>query len=222
MMRTLSKQLKSEFELNKYVVVRNVLGRQSQLFFFEYIKMMAELYNTIRTKLPHLYEEAHWGHSALNETACISGSYSRFGDPTIETLLMMLQENVELETGLELIPTYSFFRLYRTGDELLVHKDRPSCEISVSLCAGCVGDELWPIFIEGTPIYLEPGDMVIYRGCDVTHWRDPLEGEMQAQMFFHYNDTNGPYGKDNLYDGRLSMGLPYWESHWYENIISQS
>ena len=45
---------------------------------------------------------------------------------------------------------------------------------------------------------------------------------MQAQIFFHYNDTNGPYSKDDLYDGRLSMGLPYWESQWYENIISQS
>ena len=211
-MKTLSKQSKSEFKEKKYVVVRNVLGKQSQLFFFEYIKMMAERYHTIRTRLPHLYKVAHDGHQAFDEIETESGMYSRYGDPSIETLLMMLQENVELETGLELIPTYSFFRLYTTGDELLVHKDRESCEISVSLCAGYVGDELWPIFVEGTPIYLEPGDMVIYRGCDVTHWRDPLKGEMQAQIFLHWNDINGPYGKDNLYDGRYFLGLSQSDS----------
>jgi len=219
MMRTLSKQSKSDWEEKKYVVVRNVLGRQSQLFFFEYIKMMAERYNTIRNQLPHLYNQAHHGHLA-DAAEFVVGAYSRFGDPAIETLLMMLQKNVELETQLKLIPTYSYMRLYTRGHELVTHRDRPSCEISVSLCTG--GDELWPIFIEGTPIYLEPGDMVIYRGCDVTHWRNPLEGEMHAQIFLHWNDVNGPYGKDNLYDGRLSMGLPYRESSWYENSRTQS
>jgi hypothetical protein len=201
------------------VVVRNVLERQSQLFFFEYIKMMADRYHFIKGHLPHLYEVAHHGHLS-NAAEFAIGSYSRYGDPAIETLLMTLQKTVELETNLELIPTYSFIRIYTTGDELVTHTDRDACEISVSLCAG--GDELWPIFIEGTPIYLEPGDMVIYRGCDVTHWRNPLEGEMQAQIFLHWNDINGPHGNDNLYDGRRSMGLPYWENMWYEDAKRQS
>ena len=211
-MNILSNQLKSEFELNKYVVVRNVLGRQSHLFFFEYIKMMAERYELVRAKLPHLYEQAHYGFLATKYKGEVTKAYSKYGDPAIETLLGVLQETVELEIDLKLIPTYSFFRLYTTGDELLTHRDRDACEISVSLCAGWVGNELWPIIIEGTPIYLEPGDMIIYRGCEVTHWRNPLEGEMQAQIFLHYNDVNGPYGKDNLYDGRLGIGLPFGES----------
>jgi len=179
---------------------------------------MAERYYLIKDTLPHLYDERIIGHKG----APVPGAYSRYGDPFTDSVLLTMKEEVERETGLELIPTYSFFRLYTKGDELFHHKDRPGCEISISLCAGYVGDESWPIFIEGRPLYLEAGDMVIYRGCEVTHWRNPLEGEMQAQIFLHWNDINGPLGKDNLYDGRLSMGLPYWESEWYENIISQS
>jgi len=207
----------SEFELNKYVVVRNALGKQSQLFFFEFIKFMAERYNVIKTTLPHLYEEAIIGHSAVTdyfvENTCKSESYSKYGGAFTETVLLTMQEEVERETGLELLPTYSYLRLYTNGDELLIHKDRKSCEISVSLSVGYVGDGLWPIFIEGHPLYLEAGDMVIYRGCEVSHWRNPLEGDIQAQIFLHYNDKNGPYGEDNLYDGRTFLGLPQ-SSSW--------
>lgn len=204
--------MSSEFELNKYVVVRNVLGKQSQLFFFEFIKFMAERYNLIKVTLPHLYEKNIIGHSSIADhfvmNDCKSRSYSRYGDPFTETLLLTMKEDLERETGLELLPTYSYLRLYTKGDELLIHTDRKSCEISASLSVGYVGNELWPIFMEGRPLYLEAGDMVIYRGCEVPHWRNPLEGEIQAQIFLHYNDKNGPHGEDNLYDGRTFLGLP--------------
>ena len=203
-MRTLNKQSKSEFELNKCVVIRNVLEKQSQLFLFNYIKFMAERYYLIKDTLPDYYNERVIGFEGDD----VPGAYSRYGDPFIETVLLTLKEEVELETGLELIPTYSFFRLYTKGDELLSHKDRPECEISASLCAGYVGDEPWPIFMEERPVYLEAGDMVVYRGGGLSHWRKPLEGEMQAQIFLHWNDINGPYGKDNLYDHRIFLGLP--------------
>ena len=39
-------------------------------------------------------------------------------------------------TGLNLKPTYSYWRLYKTGDVLKRHKDRPSCEVSTTLCLG--------------------------------------------------------------------------------------
>ena len=57
------------------------------------------------------------------------------------------------------------------------------------------------------PVNLEPGDMLIYKGCDLFHWREKFEGEHHLQAFLHYNDKNGPYG-DNLYDGRENLGLP--------------
>ena len=59
--------------------------------------------------------------------------------------------------------------------------------------------EQWPIYMNGTPLYQEPGDLVIYRGCEIEHHRKPLKGKNQAQVFLHYNNKNGPYGEENNY-----------------------
>ena len=41
---------------------------------------------------------------------------------------------------------------------------------------------------------LEEGDAVLYKGCEVDHWREPYtEGTKLAQVFLHYVDANGPY-----------------------------
>jgi hypothetical protein len=59
---------------------------------------------------------------------------------------------------------------------------------------------------EEIPLYLKPGDIIIYRGCEVEHWRDSFLGLNQAQVFLHYNELNGEY--NNLYDGRPILGIP--------------
>ena len=54
--------------------------------------------------------------------------------------------------------------------------------------------KIWPIFITNTAVMLEEGDAVLYKGCEVEHWREPYtEGTKQAQVFLHYVDANGPY-----------------------------
>jgi hypothetical protein len=58
----------------------------------------------------------------------------------------------------------------------------------------------------GAPVYMEPGDMIIYRGCDVDHWRERYKGLNHAQVFLHYNDKNGPF--QELFDGRPILGIP--------------
>ena len=93
------------------------------------------------------------------------------------------------------------------------HKDRPACEISCTLNLG--GDE-WPIFIdptggegqEGVEVLLKQGDALLYRGCDLQHWREPFEGETCYQVFLHYNEFPGKYKLENLHDGRPLIGYP--------------
>tara|TARA_Y100001938_G_scaffold17208_1_gene21166 strand:- start:367 stop:810 length:444 start_codon:yes stop_codon:yes gene_type:complete len=144
----------------------------------------------------------------------------------METLIMKVLPVMKKETGLDLIPTYTYARAYKKGDELKRHKDRPSCEISTTVNLG--GDP-WPIFIDGTgtdnvideyknihkpnapagsKVVLEVGDMLIYRGCELEHWREPFEGDSCGQVFLHYNDVNGPYGTQCLFDGRPKLGVP--------------
>jgi hypothetical protein len=136
------------------------------------------------------------------------------GTVTFDKLLEDLTPHFEQASGFKLFPTYSYARLYNSQDEeLKVHKDRPACEISASLTLDFEGD-VWPIFMganedksEATEVKMEIGDAVMYRGCDIYHWREAYkEGKWQAQVFLHYVDQNGPHAEWK-YDKRESLGL---------------
>jgi len=138
----------------------------------------------------------------------------------METLLQRVKPIMEEHTDLKLLETYSYARLYKKGDVLARHKDRISCEISTTLNLG--GDE-WPIYLDptgktatdpatvaieaGIKVILKPGDMLIYAGCDLEHWREEFKGENCGQVFLHYNIDN-ELNRANIYDGRPFVGLP--------------
>lgn len=125
-------------------------------------------------------------------------------DPTLDSVLEQLVPLMEDETGLRLSPTYCYARIYRPGDVLEKHTDRPACEISVTVTLGYSGG-LWPIFMDGEKFMLETGDGAIYRGCEVEHWRERYcEGNWQTQAFFHYVDALGPH-RDWRYDRRSKL-----------------
>lgn len=136
------------------------------------------------------------------------------GTVTFDKLLEDLTPHFEQASGLKLFPTYSYARLYNTqGEELKNHRDRPACEISATLTLDFEGD-VWPIFMganedksNATEIKMEIGDAVMYRGCDIYHWREAYkEGKWQAQVFLHYVDQNGPHAEWK-YDKRESLGI---------------
>ena len=114
-------------------------------------------------------------------------------DRVMENLSDFLLPKIESAVGMKLLSTYTYFRVYKAGDILPKHIDRPSCEISISLCLRKRGN-IWPIYINNTAVMLEEGDAVLYKGCEVEHWREAYtEGTKQAQVFLHYVDANGPY-----------------------------
>jgi hypothetical protein len=145
----------------------------------------------------------------------VPGAISKYADPFMESLLISLLPTVEESTGLSLSPTYSYYRLYKPGDELKPHTDRPACEISLTINLGYFyntddKDYRWNIFIDGNEAVTEPGDMVIYRGLEMEHWRTPFaasQGSWQVQAFLHYVDVNGPYSMCS-FDGRPMLGFP--------------
>jgi hypothetical protein len=129
-----------------------------------------------------------------------------YGDPLTESFLLNKLKIMEKETGLQLNPTYGFARMYTYLATLPKHKDRPECEVSVTVMVGSSGEE-WPIYMDGTELHLKPGDAAIYLGCDVKHWREEFLGDWHSQFFLHYVDKNGPH-KDRIADGRSSWGRP--------------
>ena len=211
------------FKTKKYQVIRGALSKELANFIFNYMMLQRDAVdfmikqNKVNSANPFI------GNRKDHQ---VPGAYSKYADWVMETLLMYMIPIMKTKTGLELIPTYSYTRVYEKGNILKRHKDRPSCEVSTTLHLG--GDE-WPIFLDpsgqsfvideyknihkpgapkGVRVDLKVGDMLIYSGCELEHWREPFEGNVCSQVFLHYNHANGPYAKTNLLDKRPLLGVP--------------
>ena len=194
---------------NKYQVIKKAVSYELANFIFNYFLLK-------RDAAKFMY-----GNNIIHDNGMfgtwtdqqIPNTYSHYADPVMETLLVKMLPVMKQHTGLDLVPTYSYARAYKKGDTLHRHKDRPSCEISTTLNLG--GDP-WPIFIEpsgevgkeGEKVLLEVGDMLVYSGCELEHWREPFQGNICGQVFLHYNHVNGPFAEKNKFDGRPLLGLP--------------
>ena len=88
----------------------------------------------VATRYALMQEKAAFSPESRDEQ--VPGTHSVYGDSLMETLLGQLHPRVEQWTGLRLHPTYSYYRVYRPGDELMRHRDREACEISVTICLG--------------------------------------------------------------------------------------
>ena len=107
----------------------------------------------------------------------------------METLLQDLKVIMEKESGYKLFETYSYARIYKTGDVLTRHKDRYSCEVSTTMN---LGGEEWPIYLDATgktgragiKIILKPGDLLMYSGCDIEHWRKHFLAKIVVKFFY--------------------------------------
>ena len=185
------------FTNNKYIIVRNFLDK-------DFIRLVS-------TYMQNYINRGNFKPSSEGDH---ESKIAWYGDPLTETILDMCTAGVELQTGLNLIPTYSYARVYREGDELTPHIDRPACEISVT-CNVYANTKQF-IYMQDeqnggkeVEILLEPGDAAIYRGCEVVHWRKKLQpGEINAQFMLHYVQKDGLYA-DVAYDSRPGLGYPF-------------
>ena len=210
------------FKKNKYQVIRGAISKEVADIAFRYLQKSAEAYHLMLNN-----GVTHAGNKLIGSfnDPQVPNSNAKYSDRLMETLLVKTIAVMQKKTGLKLVPTYSYTRLYRKGNILRRHKDRPSCEISTTLCLG--GDN-WPIFIDptgsdnvideyksihkpgapkGVKVDLKPGDMLIYSGCELEHWREPFEGQLCGQVFLHYNHADGQFAKSNLYDKRPMLGI---------------
>jgi hypothetical protein len=189
------------FEDNKYQVIRNAISYDLSNFIFNYQLLR-------RDAVAYMYQNEMIidnGHYGTWKDKQVPNVYSEYADNVMETLLMKMLPIIQKETKLELIPTYSYTRVYERGCTLKKHKDRPSCEISGTLH---LGGNQWDIYVDGNKIKLNIGDMLVYSGCDLEHWREPFDGDLCGQVFLHYNKIKGEFADKNLFDGRPLLGLP--------------
>lgn len=186
----------SKFIANNYTHLKKVLSEEECSKLVDQLKDLVVNRQTVKDSQCPLSEAIH-------------------GAPIFDALLEHLVPVFEQASGKKLFPTYAYARLYAPGEELKIHTDRPSCEISATLTLGFDGD-VWPIYMADhdetknseprvgenekqywlknvSRVDMEVGDAVLYRGQDKVHWREKYtEGRWQAQVFLHYVDQNGP------------------------------
>jgi hypothetical protein len=154
----------------------------------------------------------------------VEGSTSRYYYPPYKFAHSQIRLKLEEAIGKKLYNTYYYDRFYNPGQALTNHADRPACEISVTVHIGSNISTPWPIWIktpdtysddkktevvnkgENRSVILNPGDGMIYKGCERPHWRDPMpteytktwygkklekEGLYYHQVFFHYVLADG-------------------------------
>ena len=203
-----------KFEKDGYLVIKDLWDPE-------------ELYHP----LPELRGQLHyWDKNPENFShqpveSQVEGSLSRYWHPQYRSIHTSIRKKLEKEIGRKLYNTYYYDRYYFPGQELTKHADRPACEISVTVHISTnLPDNLkdWPVKIKTPDTYtdeqktsvlvpgeersclLNPGDGMIYKGCERPHWRDPMPGTPLGeksrrifgkkqqkeyyyhQIFFHY------------------------------------
>tara|TARA_B100000902_G_scaffold123142_1_gene123162 strand:- start:5963 stop:6883 length:921 start_codon:yes stop_codon:yes gene_type:complete len=164
---------------------------------------------------------------------------------------------------LDLRETYSFSRRYDRGSYLGSHTDRPSCEVSATLCLDYQTDDSkpWKIWVRNDKNYakvsaetvknesqdlnhrerlknncksisLEPGDILLYQGPNIPHWRDYLLGEYSYHIFVHFfNATSKMNQIDEFVTGynhdvetaqqKFALELDGRPNRWIKNQTSE-
>ena len=212
-----------DFKKNKYCIIRQAISKDLATFIANYFSMQKQVCDTCKAARYFSPFETILGTYDDDQ---IPNTYSHYADIAMETLMLKCQPAMEKATALKLYPAYTYARIYKKGDVLKRHKDRFSCEISTTMNLG--GDE-WPLYLEpdaskgrevsgegyksentqGMRVDLKPGDMLVYRGCELEHWRNKFKGKECIQVFLHYNNRKTPGAKENMFDKRPHLGTSF-------------
>lgn len=191
--------MNSDLEKNKYVVLRDVLDQSVKDILANYVQM----------KFFTLKDYEMWGGCLTPEFDAVQPySKARYADTFTEALMQYYTSKISEVSGKELAPTYSYLRYYERGQWLIKHSDRPACQYSITLPLFVYDEDEdpWEIFVEGSAVKLSVGDMLIYKGCEAQHWREPYQGTFQVQAHFHYVDTKDPAYQAYKFDERNCIG----------------
>jgi hypothetical protein len=229
-----------QFKKERYVVLRDIIPKDMIKFVYDCWlrwEKSDKLSQVIKPEEDIIFnspEDTLNRSSAVFENAPWSVALQQYLKPKLEDII-----------DVELIPTYAYTRKYERNAFLKAHNDRPSCEFSVTLPIAYFTDDHkpWKIWVKNDKDYigvkddryissitqdipirerkdigveLEPGDILVYQGPNVLHWRDRLVGKHSYNIFLHYitynNDIYKKYGDIYKFDNRESIYHDYERS----------
>jgi|13_taG_2_1085334.scaffolds.fasta_scaffold13704_4 hypothetical protein len=196
-----------------YELIKGALHSSFAETIYDYLLLKRKVQDTLIKKKYYKKSESifgHYGDNICDDTWCI------YGDPLCDVILHRFIPSMSELCGQEVIPTYSYARLYKKGDKLSKHTDRVSCKVS---CTIFIGGDTWPIYLKennkNVKIDFEQGDMLVYDGRKLPHWRNKFKDKTCAQLFLHYGFADNPADVKNAFDKREHYGLPV---HYYSEV----
>ena len=183
-------EYQNDFETNGYVVIKEAINNELLTYLAKQIKLTEKILcfqNNVKVTDYNFTD-------SQSKTA-----FTYYSSLSTETLLETLQGKMEEIVNKPLFPSYSYLRIYYKNSILEKHIDRPSCEYSATICI-TTDVEPWGIWFETKEglekqIFLNPGDMIVYKGTELYHWRNKYEHNEQIQVFLHYVDQYGKYAE---------------------------
>lgn len=190
-----------------YEIYREAVDPFTADLIYDYLQLKQKVQQTLIDDGEIRTNDELFGHY---EDLLVPGTWNIYGDPLNDIFLHKFIPLFSQVSKRETIPNYSYARLYKKGDVLTKHLDRPSCGLSGTLCLG--GDP-WSIFVKDfetneVEINLKPGDVLVYDGVKCLHWREKFKGKKCGQLFLHYGYADNPEDMKNIFDGRKHLGLP--------------
>ena len=194
-----------------YVIVKNALSTELCRVLAAESKLLENL--IINSNVPPSYPDCSTDKFPHNDS--VRNSFAWYSPLCFEAISnTVIKDIIESEIGEEIYPTYSYLRIYYPGSVLPAHTDRASSDLAVTCCISVdKSSKPWPIGLidrNNNTILVDqnPGDIIIYRGTELTHWRDTYMGREQIQCFLFYVLKHGPKA-ELKYDTRGSLGFPW-------------
>ena len=220
------------FMKDRYVVFRNFIDK-------DIVNMVMDMWRSVEqhpdsgTILKHEKKDITYKNPELSIGKSKGGYCTPWGNALHNWVHKKLDDHFDMDLGM----TYSYSRKYERGAYLGSHVDRPSCEVSATLCLDYTTDDEtpWPIWVRNDANYLmsdaeriknesqdmsqrervkngckkillEPGDLLMYQGPNIPHWRDYLLGDYSYHIFLHwYNRHSGMQRLNNFFHARHDM-----------------
>ena len=200
-----------DFVNNRYVVLKDFIPKEiinMTMDTWRCIENDEEQYNAI------FRPEDELTHSTPEEQR--NKSHGAYNFPPAVGIHRYLKNKLDSVIDLNLQETYSYSRKYVRGASLSAHTDRPSCEISLTFPLAYNTDDNtpWKIWLNneynwvnhndrrgqkfikkntqdvkpqrGISVDLEVGDVLLYQGPNIPHWRNTLMGDYSYHMFIHF------------------------------------
>jgi len=187
-------------EKEKAWLVKKVLNDKECNFIKNYFFMKKRVLDfRLANKVSSIFQEKKYGWGHYGDDQCTSTTYCNYGDILNDLYLLDFLSLVQKYEKEKIYPTYTYMRIYNKGAVLEKHKDRPECFISTTLF---VSGQPWDIYIGDKSYSCSQGDMIIYKGFEVEHWRERFKGDYCLQIFFHYTTE-----KKLMFDKRPLPGI---------------